>query len=455
MRPVPAIAACVLLAVLTALLPATGAAHAAPEETEPALPHLRSLTEDAVQEILDTDPAARLDSLGRLLFADRREATLPGPEQPARAIAPQGKTFRLHSRPGSRRVIYLDFDGEQVCGTAWNRGGLLGLSGLPCGRYAGWFSANGADSFSKAQKRQIQEVWARVSEDFAVFDVDVTTERPSQSALTRSDPGDRSFGVHAVVSASTQARNSTCGGPGCAGVAYMSVFPEHRANDARIFWAFPNEIGNSPRLLADVLSHEAGHTLGLDHDGTSTKAYYGGHGIWAPIMGSGTRHLTQWSKGEYAGANQRQNDLKVMRQHGIPRLRDDHGAKRKTATPVRRKTKMAGVVNSGSDVDAFTFRTTCRKPIKVKARNAPHGPNLDIRLTVKRPNKRAKHFNPLSARSGNATGLDATWKGKGKRGVWLVKVRGTGARNPATTGYSAYGSIGAYTLQVTGRCVKR
>src|SRR5690606_874967 len=155
--------------------------------------------------LLASDPAARLDARGRVFFADQREAAPPGPEQPARAVAPLDRTFRLHSRPGSQRTLYIDVDGERVCNTAWNDGGLLGPllgSSLPCAAQPGWFSATSASNFTRSQLAQIQEVWARVSEDFATFDVDVTTERPPATAISRSHPGDKQFGVHAVVTSS-------------------------------------------------------------------------------------------------------------------------------------------------------------------------------------------------------------------------------------------------------------
>src|SRR5687767_7220913 len=35
-------------------------------------------------------------------------------------VFPYADTFKLHSLPGAQRVIYLDFDGATVSGTAWN-----------------------------------------------------------------------------------------------------------------------------------------------------------------------------------------------------------------------------------------------------------------------------------------------------------------------------------------------
>ena len=46
----------------------------------------------------------------------------------------------------------------------------------------------------------------------------------------------------------------------------------------------------------EAASHEAGHNLGLSHDGTRKTGYYAGHGDWAPIMGVGYyREVSQWS----------------------------------------------------------------------------------------------------------------------------------------------------------------
>ncbi|WP_216905048.1 zinc-dependent metalloprotease, partial [Synechococcus sp. CCY 9618] len=72
---------------------------------------------------------------------------------------------------------------------------------------------------------------------------------------------------------------------------------------------------------AATASHEVGHTLGLTHDGAGSTEYYAGHGgtgptSWGTILGApylgDDENLTQWSKGEYYGANNSQDDLAVI-----------------------------------------------------------------------------------------------------------------------------------------------
>src|SRR5690606_36575395 len=97
-----------------------------------------------------------------------------------------------------------------------------------------------------------------------------------------------------------------------AGVAYFGSW--NWGNDA-VCWSV-YYVGKN---AAEVGSHEVGHTLGLSHDGRTTpvEEYFGGHGSgdtgWAPIMGVGYyQPVAQWSKGEYASANQLQDDLNII-----------------------------------------------------------------------------------------------------------------------------------------------
>lgn len=92
---------------------------------------------EAFAEVLANDPTAFLDGDGKLLYRD------PGvtagymadaiPAEPAPYA--NSETFLLHSRPGSNRLLYIDFDGYSLpAGTAW-RGGAA-YNALPYARTA-------------------------------------------------------------------------------------------------------------------------------------------------------------------------------------------------------------------------------------------------------------------------------------------------------------------------------
>ena len=74
--------------------------------------------------ILRTDRRALLDRSGRFLFEDELDAPLespgvgtPGSLTLSGQLAPLDQTFLLHSRPGAKRTIYLDFNGATLTGT--------------------------------------------------------------------------------------------------------------------------------------------------------------------------------------------------------------------------------------------------------------------------------------------------------------------------------------------------
>ncbi|MFS3126965.1 hypothetical protein ACLM5J_01015 [Nocardioides sp. Bht2] len=423
-----------------------------------------------LRDLLVDDPTVRLHENGRVAFADfessnatasgevtRRTSDASWATTQARAAAKRS-AVALSSRPSSPRTLYLDFDGEEVCNTEWND------NGLPCGTYAG-YDTDGSPGFSAGEQKAIREAWARVAEDYAPFNINVTTVRPPASDLSRTSNADQRYGVHAVVTSSVAARNATCGGPGCAGVALLGVFPRTDANHARIIWAFSPEVNNSPRQVADVVSHEAGHTLGLEHQGTAggllgfgAVEYYAGHGIWAPLMGSSLNHLTQWSASEYNNPSRNQDDIALITSNGAPLVRDDHPNGVRGVERLRRKVASSGVISTRADRDVFKIVTTCRAKLRVSVTPAANGPNLDAALSLRRAGRtKTTTKNPGSPSSGAATGLSASISGTyGIRGkaTWYVTVDGVGARDPLTTGYSDYGSLGAYAVRATGRCVK-
>jgi hypothetical protein len=78
-----------------------------------------------------------------------------------------------HSKPGASSTIFIDVDGHVIENTAWN------TDGAPAVLYAWPLDSDGnLNSFSASEQAVITGIWQRMAEDFAPFDVDITTEEP-------------------------------------------------------------------------------------------------------------------------------------------------------------------------------------------------------------------------------------------------------------------------------------
>lgn len=382
------------------------------------------------------DPTAWLDTDGRMYFVEPK-AKRPDNSKAEPAPLPYSETFSLHSRPGSQRTVYLDFTGHTLQGTAWQRG----RKPVTINPYD---SDGNFGSFSAAEQDVIQSVWQRVAEDYATVDVDVTTEEPAQDLITRDGVADQVYGTRLLVSPDTF-YYSSCG---CGGVAYVGVFDEPNRHDYyQPAWVFTRGVGTGAKNIAEAASHEVGHNLGLSHDGTSSIGYYRGHGAWAPIMGVGYYEaITQWSKGEYADANNLEDDFVVMASHGALTAADDHGNTIAAASALAGTS--SGTIGTAGDVDVFSF-TSSGGPTTVTVDPAPVSPNLDVRLEILSANGSVVAAADPSASEVNgdtAAGLGASTTADLPAGTYYVRVDGVGFGDPRSTGYSDYGSLGDFTI---------
>jgi PKD repeat protein len=398
---------------------------------------------------LRADASYFVDKKGHLVVHDTGllagDAAASAPVTGAAAPFPYDQTVALHSRPGANRVIYLDFDGQTVSGTAWNANYSGGADFT-----AAAYDTDGLATFSTAERDVVQSVWQRVSEDYSAFDVDVTTEDPGDAAITRSSSTDLVYGTRALITNTTTVYSSC----GCGGIAYVGTYDLSNGQHAYYQPAliFERGVGSGAHNIAEATSHEVGHNLGLSHDGTATVGYYTGHGEWAPIMGVGYYEpITQWSQGEYTGANNIEDDWVVMQSNGAPLRADDHGSSAATATALAGPALSAvGRIGSRTDTDWFSF-TTPGGNVSLAVSPAPVSPDLDASLTVyTAAGTQIAFADPIAAHvSGDvASGLDATLSLSLTPGTYLVKVDGVGKGTP-TTGYSDYASVGTFTLTGT------
>ena len=295
----------------------------------------------------------------------------------------------------------------------------------------------------------MQKVWAVVAEDYAPWQVDVTTADPGAPGLTRSGPADLTYGTRALITPSPDAWSKLCQSQ-CGGVAYLGVYGDSGdPSPTQPAWVFPPALGNDPKAVAEAVSHEVGHNLNLTHDGNATSDYDEGHGAWAPIMGASYYEpITQWSQGSYVGANNSQDDLASITGY-LPRRADEAGSTVVGAAALP-ATGVSSYITDRTDVDAFRLGS-CGSGATATISPAEVGADLDVRASLLDPGGAVvATSDPASAQVDRetASGMGASLTIPAGTGSTLL-VDGTG-NGPWSTGYDDYASLGAYTVSVTG-----
>lgn len=397
-------------------------------------------------KLCQQEKAIRSDRQGRLHFVC--DGLLPLQNAIANATTATGggtssaitatDAFALHSKPGASKVIYLDFDGHTTSGTSWNSSFTSGADIITPP-----FSNDSTVStaFSQTELDNIFSIWQRVTEDYAPFDVDVTTQDPGLEALRKSTTSDTQYGVRVCIGGSSY----DWYGAGAGGVAYLNSFSWNSDTPCFVFTA---QLGNgNAKYTAEAASHEAGHTFNLNHDGqlahdsVAAVGYYQGHANWAPIMGVGYyKDVVQWSKGDYPYANNLQDDIAIIA--GIVGFRGDlTGDSIVNATPLTGTSPaISGIIERRTDADLYAF-TTGAGTVSFTATPATPSPNLDIQLSL------YDGLGNLVTYSDPAT-LDATLNVTLPQGTYYLAVDGIGTGSPLTA-YDDYASLGAFNLAGT------
>ena len=147
------------------------------------------------------------------------------------------QAFSLSSRPESKFKIFLDFDGHSTVGTSWNA--ALGQSVIVTPPY----DKDGIPAtFSPNELSDIVAVWREVSEDYAMFDVDITTADPGAALIGN--------GIRVAIGGSY---NDWYGRP-AGGVAYVNSWGWSSQEPCFIF---PQNLGpNWAPYMAAAASHE-------------------------------------------------------------------------------------------------------------------------------------------------------------------------------------------------------
>lgn len=205
-------------------------------------------------------------------------------------------------------------------------------------------------------------------------------------------------------------------------------------------------------------AHEAGHQLGMSHDGGAGDGeYFGGLATykWGPIMGNywpgdswGEKNgVFQWSKGEYSGASQTQDDLDYL--DGYLGYRPDDIT---TSRALKYVEGDPETINSDStrafigrtgDEDIFTFQIGADGgSINVTIDQIEYCSYLDVYAELRDASGNViDSDNPQALRYANlSANLDA--------GLYSIMVTG-GAEGTPSNGFSNYGSLGYFEIEGT------
>jgi hypothetical protein len=330
----------------------------------------------------------------------------------------------LNSYPTAVATIYIDFDGHDVNSSMWNYG--TPFSCLP---------ATMTDA-------QITEAFNRIAEDFRPFNINITTDLSKFLAAPLSQR------IRVVVTP------TSAWYAGVAGIAYVTSFSW---GDNTPAFVFSDRLGNNAKRVAEAVSHETGHTLGLYHQSaytstcTLTSAYHTGIGTgetsWGPIMGNvASRNATQWNFGPTPnGCAFLQDNLSIITTtNGFGYRPDDYADLYTSASPVVISNNVfskAGVISTTADKDYFRLDLSQKGLLKLNVipfnvGTGNNGANLDVTIILQ--DAKGTEIKTYDIADSMHATIDTTLSA----GTYYVIIDGSGNVNAGND----YGSLGAYTI---------
>ena len=309
------------------------------------------------------------------------------------------------SLEGAPATLYLDFDGHSA--DYWGDQ-FLGIPEFDDVETPAFDLDGDRTTFSADELDVIRQVWAGVAEDFAPFNINVTTVNPG------------SFNDRQALRVAIGGASSDWFDESTSGVAKRDSFTNGQLN---LCFVFLDVTGPDPQAIATTVSHEAGHCFGLNHqrlynaDGTEADEYNPGTpGVWAPIMGDNlSLDRTTWHNGTVnawrtdalpipveavafsdpwlttrttAGVIYvLQDDMAAIarEENGFGYRPDDHASNRSGATRLDRvgiDWQGSGIIGLTSDIDYFRITPTGSR-LSARVNVAEFGPNLDARLELR------------------------------------------------------------------------
>ncbi len=204
--------------------------------------------------------------------------------------------YAFNSNPGARATLYLDFDGHQEA-----EYGRFDDIDIPA------YNLPGSDeaTFDLEELSNIETIFRTVAEDYAPFNINVTTVDPSlNGAASSGDAFANGVGLRVAIGGNSFDLDD---GFEAGGYAMSGAFQNEHPNVVFAFAYYPDDSTTAfhEKQIANTAAHEAGHAFALSHqvdidaDGILQDYYDPGSGVRATIMGNpASPHArATWAKG--------------------------------------------------------------------------------------------------------------------------------------------------------------
>ncbi len=369
----------------------------------------------------------------------------------------------LSSLPGATQTLFLDFDGDFLA--TWNR---TDSNQTYTNVNVGEFNLDNLAGISDMETAAIRKIWQSVADDYAPFNVNVTTVAPASfangvslrvvmagdtTATLRTSAGN-TFAMSGTVFIGDNNGNAL----DTSGYAAINSYTNGEPNTVYVFAKYINTWGTVDSegryrdlqyVMATTASHEAGHAYGLEHHGN----YDVGTNITTPIMGSNTQgDRSLWSM--YTVGSTTVNSLTHLTNIFGARA-DDFSGSYGSATnfplsygPLYGYSgNVTGIVGLNGDRDMFRVTVSSTTTYNFNVTTPAFG-NLDAKLILYRVTRISLfgYYYETIATSDPAispyhpfSGLGASFQITLQPGTYAVVVQSHGS----------YGDLGQYTLRVS------